>query len=140
METANEQEIFQREKQYRENYEEYRLLNRQKGEIEDRMDKVKECIAGMLHEDQTNEKVVDLSNGEKWKAAYQTTARSTTDLKLLMETVGPSKYSEIVTQKESTFLTIRKAGKEKKDSSILNAKPVEDNINKPFVPGGIVLS
>ncbi len=136
----NEQETFEREKQYRENYDEYRLLNRQKGEIEDRMDKVKEHIAGMLHEDQTNEKIVDLSNGEKWKAAYQTTSRSTTDLKLLMETVGPSKYSEIVTQKESTFITIRKAGKEKKEASILNARPVEDNLVKPFVPTGTVLS
>ena len=34
-------EAFQREKQYREQYEEYRMLNRQKGEIEERMDKVK---------------------------------------------------------------------------------------------------
>ena len=104
------------------------------------MDKVKEKIAGMLHEDQTNEKIVDLSNGEKWKAAYQTTARSTTDLKLLMETVGPKTYGEIVTQKPSTFLTIRKAGKEKKDTTLIHEKPVEDDINKPFIPIGTVLS
>ena len=136
----DEQEQFQREKEYRENYEKYRILNRQKGEIEDQMDKVKEHVAGMLHEDKCNEKIAELSNGESWKAAYQTTSRSTTDLKLLMETVGPSKYSEIVTPKESTFLTIRKAGKEKKDASILNAKPVEDDLNKPFIPTGTVLS
>lgn len=140
MESTEELEKFQRDKQYREQFDEYKLLNRQKGEIEDRMDKVKELVAGMLHEDQTNEKIVDLPSGEKWKAAYQTTSRTSTDLKALMELIGPKSYAEIVTQKESTFLTIRKAGKEKKDASILNAKPVEDDVNKPFIPGGIVLS
>ena len=140
MKENDDSESYKREKTYREQYEEYRMLNRQKGEIEERMDKVKAQIAGMLHEDQTNEKIVEISNGERWKAAYQTTSRSNTDLKLLMETVGPSKYGEIVTQKESTFLTIRKAGKEKKDSSVLNAKPVEDDSSKPFIPMGTVLS
>jgi hypothetical protein len=135
-----EAEDFQREKKYRDQFDEYRLLNRQKGEIEDRMDKIKERVAGMLHEDKTNEKIVDLASGEKWKAAYQTTSRASTDLKALMEIVGPKTYSELVTQKESTFLTIRKAGKEKKDSSLMNSKPVEDDITRPFVPTGTVLS
>jgi hypothetical protein len=138
--SQEELEKFEREKPYRESYEEYRILNRQKSEIEERMDKIKERVAGMLHEDKINERIVDLSSGEKWKAAYQTTARSTTDLKALMELIGPKSYSEIVTQKESTFLTIRKAGKEKKDTTMINSKPVEDDVNKPFIPGGIVLS
>jgi hypothetical protein len=140
MESKEELEKFQREKKYREEYEEYRTLNRQKAEIETRMDKVKERVAGMLHEDKTNEKIIELSNGEPWTGKYQSQSRANTDLKLLMETVGPSKYSEIVTQKETTFLTIRKAGKEKKDASLVNAKPVEEDINKPFVPTGTVLS
>jgi len=140
MEEQTELENFQREKKYREEYEKYRLLSRQVKEIETQMDKIKEGVAIMLHEDKSNEKIVGLSNGENWKAAYQTTSRSNTDLKLLMETVGPNKYSEIVTSKDSTFLTIRKAGKEKKDTSLMNAKPVEDNINKPGIPIGMVLS
>lgn len=130
----------QREKQYQNQFEEYRILGRQKNEIEAKMDKVKENVAGMLHEDQSNEQIVELSNGERWKGAYQTTTKSSTDLKLLMETVGPKTYGEIVTQKPSTFLTIRKAGKEKKDTTLIHEKPVENDINKPFVPGGIVLS
>ncbi len=133
-------EKFQRAKKYREEYEEYRLLNKQKKEIEERMDKVKERVAVMLHADKLNESIVELSNGEKWKATYQTTSRSVTDLKVLMEVVGPRKYDEIVSQKESTFLTIRKDGKKKTENSLLTAKPVEDEINKPLIPTGTVLS
>lgn len=139
MEKDQEQETFQREKKYREEFEEYRLLNRQKTEIEARMEKVKERVAGMLHEDKTNEKIIEIANGEKWKGTYQTTSRTVTDLKLLMEVVGPRKYDEIVSQKPTTFLTIRKAGKEKKDSSLVNSKPVDDD-EKSFIPTGTVLS
>ena len=140
MESNGELEKFQQEKKYREELEEYRLLNRQKSEIEDRMDKIKENIATLLHNDKINEKVVDLSNGEKWKATYQTNSRTTTDLKMLMEMIGPSRYSEIVSQKESTFLTIRKAGKDKKDVSLTSSKPVEDKEIRPDIPTGIMLS
>ena len=105
-----------------------------------RMDKIKERVAGMLHEDQINEKITELSNGEKWKGTYQSASRTTTDLKMLMETVGPAKYSQIVSQKESTFLTIRKAGKEKKKASLTNVKPVEEDDVKPFIPTGTILS
>jgi len=140
METPGELEKFQREKKYREEFEEYKLLAKQKAEIETRMDKIKENVAVLLHEDKVNEKIVELSTGERWKGAYQSTSRTNTDLKALMELIGPTKYSEIVTQKESTFLTIRKAGKVKADKTLLNEKPVEDNSNKPFIPNGLVLS
>lgn len=139
MEKDQESENFQREKKYREEFEEYRLLNRQKTEIEARMEKVKERVAGMLHEDKVNEKIIEIANGERWKGTYQTTSRTVTDLKLLMEVVGPRKYDEIVSQKPTTFLTIRKAGKEKKDSSLVNSKPVDDD-EKSFIPTGTVLS
>jgi uncharacterized protein YydD (DUF2326 family) len=139
MENVDELEQFQRVKKYREQYEEYRLLNNQKNEIEGRMNKVKERVAGMLHEDMINEKIVELSNGEEWTGRYQSQSRSSTNLVALMELVGPKSYGEIVTQKETTFLTIRKAGKEKKENSLINAKPVED-MDKPLIPTGIVLS
>jgi len=139
MENVDELEQFQRVKKYREQYEEYRLLNNQKNEIEGRMNKVKERVAGMLHEDMINEKIVELSNGEEWTGRYQSQFRSSTNLVALMELVGPKSYGEIVTQKETTFLTIRKAGKEKKENSLINAKPVED-MDKPLIPTGIVLS
>lgn len=140
MAKQTEEQKFQREKEYRESFEEYRLLNKQKTEIEARMDKVKEKVATMLHEDKANEKIIELSNGEKWKGTYQSSSRSVTDLKLLMETVGQRKYSEIVSQKESTFLTIRKAGKEKTDNTLVNSKPVDDDSVKPSIPAGTVLS
>jgi len=133
-------EKVEKEKQYRDEYDKYRALNKQKSEIEAQMDAIKEKVAILLHEDKANEMIVPLSDGEKWKAAYQTTSRNVTDLKMLMEMVGPSRYTEVVSQKESTFLTIRKAGKEKKDSSLLNAKPVEDTDAMPGIPTGTVLS
>jgi len=140
MESQEDLEKFQREKKYREEYEQYRLYNRQKAEIEANMDKIKERVATMLHEDKANEKIVELSNGEKWTGKYQSQSRASTNLVALMELVGPKSYGEIVTQKETTFLTIKKAGKEKKDASLTTAKPVEDEIDKPFVPMGTVLS
>lgn len=130
----------EKEKQYREKYEEYRILNRQRSEIEARMKKIKGDVAALLHEDKVNEKLVELSNGEIWKSTYQTTSRTSTDLKSLMEIVGPKVYGEVVTQKESTFLVIKKAGKDVIDSSLLNTKPIEEDATKPFVPGGTVLS
>ncbi len=140
MENEEDLEKFHREKKYREEYEQYRLYNRQKAEIETNMDKIKERVATMLHEDKANEKIVELSNGEKWTGKYQSQSRVSINLVALMDLVGPKSYGEIVTQKETTFLTIKKAGKEKKEVSLTTAKPVEDKIDKAFVPMGTVLS
>jgi hypothetical protein len=136
---TNEENQFIKDKKYRENFEKYRNLNKQKAEIEANMDSIKEEVAKMLHEDQINEKIVELLNGEEWKGTYQTTSRTVTDLKALMEMVGPQRYGQVVSNKESTFLTIRKAGKKKKDESLISNKPVNDN-SKSFIPDGIVLS
>ena len=135
-----EQDQFIKDKKYRENFEKYRNFSRQKAEIEANMDNIKEEVAKMLHEDQINEKIVELSNGEEWKGTYQTTSRTVTDLKALMEMIGPQRYGQVVSNKESTFLTIRKAGKKKKDESLISTKPVDDNNSKPFIPDGTILS
>jgi hypothetical protein len=134
------QEQFEKETKYRNNFDEYRILSRQAKEIADRMDAIKERIAIMLHEDRINEKILPLANGENWKAGYQTTTRQNTDLKLLMEMLGPTRYAEVVTPKESTYLTIKKAGKEKKDTSKLTSKPVEESDGMPDIPTGTMLS
>jgi len=136
---VKENKNFQREKQYREELEAYRLLNKQKSDIESRMDEIKSRIAAMMHEDKINDKTVELSNGEEWTVAYQTTTRTSTDLKLLLEIVGPKVYDEIITQKSSTFMVIRKAGKKKKDINV-HTKPVEDEVIVPTVPNGTILS
>jgi len=136
-----EQEIFIRDKEYRENFEKYRSFSKQKAEIDALMNEIKESVAKLLHEDKINEKIVELANGEKWKGIYQSRSTSVTDLKALMEMVGPQRYGQIVTDKTSTFLSIRKAGKEKqKADSLVGSKPVEDDNIKPFVPGGTILS
>jgi hypothetical protein len=123
---------------YREKYDQYRDYARQKAEIEANMDSIKENVAEFLHADKLNEKIVELSSGERWIAKYQSQLRPKTNLVALMELIGPESYGEIVTQKEITFLTIRKATKEKKENSLTTAKPIETN--DMFIPAGTVLS
>jgi len=135
-----EQDQFIKDKKYREIFEKYRNFNKQKAEIEANMDNIKEEVAKMLHEDQINEKIVELSNGEEWKGTYQTTSRTVTDLNALMEMIGPQRFGRVVSNKQSTFLTIRKAGKKKKDESLIMTKPVDDDNSKPFIPDGTILS
>ena len=134
------QDQFIKDKKYRENFEKYRVFSKQKAEIEANMDSIKEEVARMLHEDQINEKIVELSNGEEWKGTYQSTSRTVTDLKALMEMIGPQRYGQIVSNKQTTFLTIRKSGKRKKDDSLITTKPVDDDNSKPFIPDGTILS
>ena len=129
----------EREKKYRKEFDDYRIQSRQKKEIEDKLDKIKERVAAMLHEDKINTVSTNLDIGEQWTALYQPRVTNSTDLKLLMETVGSKKYSEIVTPKESTSLYIKKAGKEKK-SSLTNEMPVNDPSAKLNIPDGTILS
>jgi len=134
-----DREQLLKDKKYQEKFEQYRLLNLQKNEIEEKMNIIKEEVAQMLHRDKINEKIIELSNGELWKGTYQTTTRTVTNLQALMEMIGPQRYNQIVEEKTSTFLTIRKSGKKKKDESLVNTKPVEDEV-QPFTPSGMILS
>jgi len=135
---SNKQAQFLRDKKYRENFERYRSFSKQKAEIEANMDSIKEEVATLLHEDKLNEKITELASGEEWKGAYQTTTRQSTDYKMLLEMIGVKNFEQIVTNKETTFLTIRKSGKKKINEKLKN-KPVEDN-NDLNIPNGIVLS
>lgn len=128
------------EKTYIDLIDQYKDLTQKAKEIKELQDSIREKAAEMLHIDQVNEKIVQLDNGENWFCGYQTTTKTSTDLKLLLEYVGPSKYSEIVSQKPSTFISIRKAAKAKVESDLMYTKPVEEDIIKPIVPNGIVLS
>jgi hypothetical protein len=128
------------EKTYVDLISQYKELNQKAKEIKELQDSIREKAAEMLHIDQINEKIVQLESGENWFCGYQTTTKSSTDLKLLLEYVGPNKYSEIVSEKQSSFISIRKAAKSKIESDLLHTKPVEDNPVRPFIPNGMVLS
>jgi len=103
------------------------------------MDDIKNEIADLMHDDKINKKEVILSNGDKWTAAYQESSRKSTDLKLLMEVVGPVKYSEIVSSTSSVFLVIRKSKKSKK-SNKTQESPIDDDNIIPIIPDGMILS
>lgn len=119
---------------------EYRELKKKEKEIEAQQNALKEKGAIFLHDDKMNENIVPLADGENWKFGYGSKITSKPDYKLLLETVGPAKYKEIVTEKESVFITIKKSGKTKIDTSILNEKPVNDDPTKPSIPTGTILS
>ena len=129
----------EKDKKYRDKYEKYRIFSKQKSEIEDSMNSIKEEVAQMLHEDKMNEKIIKLQDGEEWKATYQSKTTTTTDLKALMEMLGPQRYGEVVGEKISTFLVIKKAGKKKRDDSLTSSKPVDEKYNMN-IPTGTILS
>lgn len=124
--------------EYVEAITQYREINKKAKELDERKDMIRQKIAELLHRDKENKKEIQLEDGENWFCGYQTTTKSSTDLKLLLEYVGPHKYTEIVTEKEITFLSIRKAGKTK--DVILTEKPVEDTLSKPLIPSGTILA
>ncbi len=119
---------------------EYKEIMQKAKEVDEKKDLIRQKVAEYLHQDKINEIDVKLENGENWFCGYQTTSRTSTDLKLLLEYVGPSRYSEIVTEKPSTFLVIRKASKAKSESKLLSEKPVNDEPTQPIVPTGVILS
>ena len=125
---------------YIEMISQYKEIVQKAKELDEKKDLIRQQVAELLHQDQKNENAIKLENGENWFCGYQTTSRTNTDLKLLLEYVGPTKYNEIVTEKSSTFLTIRKLGKPKSESKILTEKPVNDEPIQPIIPTGTVLS
>ena len=126
-------------KKLQEKLERYRILKDKVSEIEEEMKTLKEEFGTHLHEIQENQLDIALSDGETWRLVYQTSERTSTDLKLLMEYVGARKYDEIVSKNEITSLYIKKAPKEKK-SSVTNVKPIEDDVKIPNVPKGSILA
>jgi hypothetical protein len=125
---------------YAEQIVRYKEIIQKISELEQQKDLIRQNVAELLHQDQKNEQIVELENKEFWFCGYQTTSRTSTDLKLLLEYVGPAKYNEIVTEKSSTFLTIRKSSKSKSESKLLKEKPVDEEQQKPIVPTGVILS
>jgi len=118
--------------------EDYREIVNKIKKLEEAKDQLRQKAAELLHQEKINKKEIQLPNGENWFCGYQTTSKTSTDLKLLLEYVGPTKYAEIVTEKESTFLTIRKAGKSKIKEDLTSQKPVEEN--EPLIPSGVILT
>ena len=88
----------------------YNIIKEQEDQLKEKRDGIKEDIAKLLHEDQKNEVIVDV-DGTAFRVFYQGRTSKRTNYKVLYETVGPQKYGEIVTENQSSFLSIRKAKK-----------------------------
>ncbi len=123
------------EQKYKELIEKYRELQQHVAKLEEELKTLKEKIATLLHEDKINEIIVELSNGENWFCGYQSRMQTTVDHKLLLEYLGPKRYSEVVNEKTTTFLTIRKSQKKRSDK--LTQKPLDDDIK---IPSGIIMT
>jgi len=110
-----------RQNEYSNQIKMYNILNDQVKDLKDKADAVKEDIAKMMHEDTINDVIVDV-DGIAFKVAYQGRTTKKVDYNHLLEVLGQNGYREIVTEKQSEFLSIRKAPKGQQND-ILHTAP-----------------
>jgi hypothetical protein len=122
-----------RDSQYGNLVKMHNLVQDQMKDLKEKADDIKEDIAKMMHEDQINEKLVDV-DGIKFRTFYQGRTNKKVDYNLLYEVVGPHKYKEIVTESQSEFLSIRKAPAHKQDKLTHNAPNGDKGSKKTLKP------
>lgn len=86
----------------------HNIVQDQIKDLKDKADGIKEDIAKLMHEEATNEKIVDVT-GIKFRIFYQGRTNKKVDYNRLHEIVGSHQYQEIVKESQSEFLSIRKA-------------------------------
>jgi hypothetical protein len=111
----------------------YNIIKEQEDQLREKRDGIKEDIATLMHEDKTNDITIDV-DGIAFRVFYQGRTSKRTDYKVLYEIVGPQKYGEIVTENQSSFLSVRKA--KKGDQSGLTHKAPNGNNKKLIPPAG----
>lgn len=92
----------------------HNLVQDQMKDLKEKADGIKEDIAKLMHEESVNEKIVDVDS-IKFRVFYQGRTNKKVDYNHLHEVVGSHKYKEIVTETQSSFLSIRKAPQSKQD-------------------------
>lgn len=122
---------------YQDIVRDYEKINAQIGILDKEKDALKEEAAEALHANGINEISVNV-DGKDWFIGYQNKETLSANYALLFETVGEDKYSEIVTVKDSTFITIRKSGKKKDFNEKLKTMPRPDN-KRQKAPSGAVI-
>lgn len=110
----------------------HNLVQDQIKDLKDKADGIKEDIAKLMHEESTNEKIVDVE-GIVFRCFYQGRTNKKVDYNLLHETVGSHKYQEIVKESQSSFLSIRKAPQSKQSKLTHNAPNGSKKTLKPPV-------
>ncbi len=108
----------------------YSFLKDDEKLIKNKLTSLKNELAERLHIEKVNEIFIDDKKDIKWKIGYQSKTRKSVDYTVLFEKLGSHMYGEVVQEKESTFLTIRKAPKIKKTK--INKKPVEGKLKLPI--------
>ena len=99
-----------RHKEYSNLVKMYNIVNDQVKDLKEKADGIKEDIAKLMHEDTTNEIIIDV-DGIAFKVAYQGRTTKKVDYNQLLEVLGQNGYREVVTENQSEFLSIRKAPK-----------------------------
>lgn len=113
--------VDKRQNEYSNQIKMYNILNDQVKDLKEKADAVKEDIAKMMHEDSTNELIVSV-DGIAFKIAYQGRTTKKVDYNQLLTILGQNGYRDVVTEKQSEFLSIRKAPKGQQ-SDILHTAP-----------------
>ena len=110
-----------RKKEYSNLVKMYNIVTEQQKDLKEKSENIKEDIAKMMHEDSVNSVLSDV-DGVIFKIAYQSRTTKKVDYNQLIEILGQNNYNEVVTQKESEFLSIRKAPKGEQ-TDILHKSP-----------------
>jgi len=107
-------------------------LNKEKNEIRD-------ILAQILHDEETNSKIIKDEYGNKWKVTYQMLNRKKVNYSFLYDVVGSDIYDEIVTSEETTSFIIRKAPKKKSESKFTKEAPkkIKKDVSKEPPKGQI---
>lgn len=111
----------------------HNIVQDQLKDLKEKADGIKEDIAKLMHEDNINEKLVDV-NSIKYRVFYQGRTNKKVDYNHLYEVVGPHKYKEIVTESQSEFLSIRKAPLHSQDKLTHNAPNGNKGSKKTLEP------
>lgn len=108
----------------------HNLFKTEFNEIKEKISLIKEEFAERMHKKKVNELKISVY-GIEFISKYQSkTTRSIDSYSALLEIVGDEQYSELVNEKLSTFIVIRKAPKKKKSKKSI-IKPVNDEISLP---------
>ena len=117
----------------------YDVIKEQIEQLEKKKEELRDKIATEMHKQGLNEVSIRNSNNDNvWKCEYQSRTSRTTNYNKLMEFVGPEKYHEVVTTKESTSLYIRQQKNKTEKSELSGKAPNPNKVNAMVAPGGVL--
>lgn len=113
----------------------WKMLKVQENKLKEVKQQLREEIGKNLHQRKSTKELILDNDGENWQVSYQNKTTRSVDYVLLQEIVSSEDYDDIVSEKSSTALVIRKAAKPKKTTKkdYTTTAPVEKEIKIPNI-------